>query len=170
VDASFAVDPNMRRHTGVLLSMGVRAIYRSSTKQKLNTRSSTEAELVGVNDALPQVLWTRQFLGEQGFRDTDPVIYQDNQSAILLEKHGRGSSGKRTRHIDVSYYFVKDPIVLKEVRVKYCPTGDMLAEYFTKPLQGGLIVKFHDMIMNSLSDPAWHSAMQNHRIVLKKEW
>jgi len=44
------------------LTLGGGAFYGSSTKQKLNTRSSTEAELVGVNDALPQVLWTRQFL------------------------------------------------------------------------------------------------------------
>jgi len=154
VDASFAVHPNMRSHTGVVLSFGGGAIYGSSTKQKLNTRSSTEAELVGVIDALPQVLWTRQFLIEQGFKNTDPVIFQDNQSAMLLEKHGRLSSGKRTRHIDVRYYFVKDRIASKEVRVEYCPTGDMLADYFTKPLQGGLFVKFRDMIMNSHSDPA----------------
>ena len=96
--------------------------------------------------------WTR-------FQDTDPVIYQENQSAIFLEKHGRGSIGKWSCHIDVRYYFVKDPIALKEVIVKYCPSGDMLTDYFTKPLQGGLFVKFHDMIMNSHSDPPWYSAM-----------
>ena len=75
VDASFAVHPNMRSHTGVVLTLGGGAVYGSSTKQKLNTRSSTEAELVGVNDALPQVLWTRQFLNGQGYGDTDSVIY-----------------------------------------------------------------------------------------------
>jgi len=138
----------------VVLSFGGGAIYGSSTKQKLNTRSSTEAELVGVNDALPQVLWTRQFLIEQGFRNTVPVIFQDIQSTMLLEKHGRLLSGKQTCHTDVHYYFVKDRIASKEVRVEYCPTGDMLADYFTKPFQGGLFVKFCNIIMNSHSDPA----------------
>jgi len=78
----------------VVLTLGEGAVYGSSTKQKLNTRSSTEAELVGVNDALPQVLWTRQFLNGQEYGDTDSVIYHDNQSAMLLEKHGKESSGK----------------------------------------------------------------------------
>ena len=67
------------------MSLGGGAVYGSSTKQKLNTRISTEAELVGVNDALPQVLWTRKFSNGLGYGDTDSVIYQDNQSAMLLE-------------------------------------------------------------------------------------
>ena len=48
VDASFAVYPNMRNHTGCVIMLGAGAVYASSTKQKLNTCSSTEAELVGV--------------------------------------------------------------------------------------------------------------------------
>jgi hypothetical protein len=60
VDASFAVHPNMRSHTGVVLSLGKGAVYGMSSKQKINTKSSCEAELVGV-DALPTILWTIQF-------------------------------------------------------------------------------------------------------------
>ena len=56
VDASFAVHPDMRSHTGSIMSMGKGAIYASSTRQKINTRSSTEGELVGVNDTLPQIV------------------------------------------------------------------------------------------------------------------
>jgi len=115
VDESFAVHPNMRSQTGVVLYLGGVAIYGSSTKKKLNTRSSTEADLVNVHEALLQVLWTRQFWSVQGFGDPDYVIYQDNQSAMLLEKHDRGLSGKRTRHIDVQYYFVKDHIACKDL-------------------------------------------------------
>jgi len=37
-------------------------IYGTSTRQRINTRSSMESELVGVNDAMPQILWTI-FLG-----------------------------------------------------------------------------------------------------------
>ena len=76
------------------VDFGRRGSFCSSTKQKLNTRKSTESKLVGVNDPLPQVLWARQFLNGQEYGDTDLVIYQDNQSAMLLGKHGRGSSGK----------------------------------------------------------------------------
>ena len=69
------------------------------------------------------------------------MVYQDNQSAMLLENNGRGSSSKRTRHINIRYFFVTDRIKEGEMRVEYCPTGDMVADYFTKPLQGSLFRK-----------------------------
>jgi len=61
VHAYAAVHPNMQSHTGLVLTLGGGAVYGSSTKQKLNTNSSTKAELVDVNDAFPQVLWKRHF-------------------------------------------------------------------------------------------------------------
>ena len=67
---------------------------------------------------------------------------------MLLEKNGRGSSSKRTRHINIRYFFVVDRIKQGELRVEYCPTGDMVADYFTKPLQGSLFRRMHDTIMN----------------------
>ncbi len=88
VDASFAVHPDMKSHTGGIMTIGQGAIYGTSTRQKLNTKSSTEGELVGANDMMPQILWTRYFLEGQGYGVQDSVIYQDNQSAILLEKNG----------------------------------------------------------------------------------
>jgi len=45
-DASFAVHPNLQSHMGVVLSLSGGAVYLSSAKQKLNTRNSTEKELV----------------------------------------------------------------------------------------------------------------------------
>ncbi len=57
---------------------------------------STETEAVGVDDLMPAILWTRMFLEAQGYSVTENVIFQDNQSAILLEKNRKASSGKRT--------------------------------------------------------------------------
>ena len=101
VDASFGVHPNMRSHTGATMSMGKGSVYSMSSKQKVNTRSSTEAELVGVNDAIGMALWMKMFLECQGYEINDNLIYQDNQSAILLEEHGTALSGKSTKHIDI---------------------------------------------------------------------
>ena len=107
VDASFAVHPDMKSHTGAVMTLGKGLIYGTSTRQRINTRSSTEGELVGVNDAMPQILWTRYFLEAQGYYDVkDSIIFQDNQSAILLEKNGKASSRKRTRHINIRYFFM----------------------------------------------------------------
>ena len=96
VDASFAVQPNMRSHTGGGLTMGRGFPLVSSTKQKLNTQSLMESELVGVDDMMPIVVWSHYFIMAQGYGVTQNILLQDNKSSILLEKNGRASSGKQT--------------------------------------------------------------------------
>ena len=91
-------------------------------------------------------------------------VFQDNQSAMLLEKNGKASSSRRTRHINIRYFFVTDRVAKGEVVIKYCPTKEMLADFFTKPLQGTPFRKFRDTIMNS--DPA-PSTGADHRSVLE---
>ena len=90
----------------------------------------------------------------QGYHVKDTIVYQDNQSAILLERNGTSSSGRRTRHIDIRYYFATDRIKDGELRVAYCPTEEMIADFFTKPLQGSLFRKFRSLILN-LKDDRW---------------
>jgi hypothetical protein len=67
--------------------------------KQLNTTSSTKAELVGMSDVMGLVLWTWRFLEAQGYRVSDNVVYQDNQSAMLLENHGHMSSSKQSDQI-----------------------------------------------------------------------
>jgi len=152
VDASFAVHHDMQSHTGSTMTLGKGSIYSASIRQKINTKSSTEAELVAVSDAMNMVAWVRNFLLDQGFNVSDNVMYQDNQSTILLAQNGRSSSGKRTRHIDICYFFVSDRIKQGEVRVEYCPTADMLGDFFTKPLQGATFQKMHRVVLNLSED------------------
>jgi hypothetical protein len=149
IDASFAVHPDMKSHTGNTMSFGKGSVYSTSKKQRINTKSSTEAELVGVDDSMPLVVWTRNFLIGQGYDISDNVVFQDNQSAMLLEKNGRASSGRRTRHINIRYFFVTDRVKSGEVRIEYCPTAEMVADFFTKPLQGSLFRKLRGIILNS---------------------
>ncbi len=88
VDALFAVHPNMQGHTGGSLTMGRGFPISTSTKQRLNTRSSTESELVGVDDMMPIIIWTRHFLLSQGYGIIENLLLQDNRSSILLERNG----------------------------------------------------------------------------------
>jgi hypothetical protein len=163
VDASFAVHADMKGHTGATMSMGSGSWYSSSSTQKLTARSSTEAELVGVHDVLPKIMWTVYFLQGQGIAP-EAILFQDNKSSILLEKNGRASSSKRTRHIQIRYFFVKEQSDNGVVRIEYCPTKEMWADYFTKPLNGALFYSQRDVIMNIDPSSPYHSS---HRSVLR---
>jgi len=83
----------------------------------------------------------------QGYEVHDNVLYQDNKSAILLEKNGKASSTKRTKHINIRYFFITDRIASGQLRIEWCPTLEMIGDYMTKPLQGALFRKFRDLIM-----------------------
>ena len=131
--------------------MGRGAVSTHSIKQKINTRSSTEAELVAVDDMAGLILWTTSFLKGHGYTNDSTIVYQDNKSAILLEKNGVWSCGKRSKHISVRYFFIKDRVDKGELSIDWCSASEMVADYFTKPLQGRLFFKFRQLIMNTSS-------------------
>jgi hypothetical protein len=144
-DASFAVHPDMKSHTGITMSLGKGSPFSSSISQKLNTKSSNEAELIGVDDGMPLVIWrTRNFMVEQGYNVKDNVVYEDNQSAILLERNGRASSGRRTRHVNIRYFFVTDRVKNGELRIEYFVVLGTCGDFFTKPLQGSAFKRQKD--------------------------
>ena len=121
-----------------------------TTKHKLNTRSSTESELVAFDNLIQQILWARLFMKAQGFKVKDNILYQDNKSAMLLEQNGQSSSSKRTKHINIWYYYVADRVPKGDVRVVWCPTDRMIANYLTKPLQGKVFVHFSNLLMGAV--------------------
>jgi hypothetical protein len=148
IDAAFAVHKDMRSHTGSAMRIGTGGMFAwRSVKQKLTTKSSTEAELVGASDEAGDGIETREFLQAQGHPQKPVIIYQDNQSALALFKRGRGSAN-RTRHINIRYFWLKDRAELKEVRFKYLATESMVADVLTKPLQGGLFARMSAALMH----------------------
>ena len=68
-------------------------------------------------------------------------------SSIILENNGKSSSSKRTKHINIRYLYINDRVAKGEVSIVWCPTGDMIADYMTKPLQGAMLRRFRDQIM-----------------------
>jgi hypothetical protein len=97
VDAAFAVHPNMQGQSGGGLSLGRGFPIMSLTKQKLNTQSSTES----ADDFMQSICWTQYFMEAQGYQVQDTILFQDNKSAILLEKNGKALSSKRTKHVNI---------------------------------------------------------------------
>ena len=133
-----------------------------SLKQKINTKSSTEAELVGVDDAMNFIEWIQLFVGQQlksinpdsilNKIGSDVVIQQDNTSTIQLENNGQASSTKRTRHINIRYFYVTSKIKEGSIRVIYHPTKEMVSDYLTKPLQGSLFRTHRNSLMGHDED------------------
>ena len=98
--------------------MGQGAIISQSLKQKINTSSSTEAEIVAVDDLMDKIIWTKLFVEAQGYEVQENVLYQDNQSAIRLENNGKISSGRRTRAMNIRYFFVTDQVEKENIDLK----------------------------------------------------
>ena len=140
-DGSHSTHANLHGHMGRCMSLGQGMIVTSSLKQKLNTRSSTETKLVAINNTLPLLLWANNFLQSQKYDLKETILYQDNQSAILLERNGHLSSSHQTRHLNAQYFFITNCITKGDLDVRYCPTEEMVADFFTKPLQGNMFIK-----------------------------
>ncbi len=64
-----------------------------------------------------------------------------------MEVNGRNSCTGNSRHVDIRYFFVHDRVKNGEIKVVYCPTEIMLADFFTKPLQGSVFKRFRNSIM-----------------------
>ena len=151
-DASFATHPDgMKSHSGILLSIGRGPVLVKSSKQKLVTKSSTEAELVALSDATSLSIHELQFLKAQGI-ELVANLMQDNTSTIKLAENGRSNSD-RTSHIKIRYFFRKQFLDDREMKISYCPTMHMVADILTKPLQGEQFEILRDMLLGYTEYP-----------------
>ena len=132
----------MKSHTGGVITFGRGGIACKSAKQKLVTKSSSEAELVGASEYLPSTIWVQYFLQAQGFPHHTSYFEQDNQSAIRLKWNRHASASQRSRHINIRYFFITDRLDTDNITLRYCQTEHMLADFLSKPLQGSLFRKF----------------------------
>ena len=159
VDASYGTHPDGKSHTGRVVSLGRGAAVASvSTKQKIVTKSSTESELVGLSDSVSDGISAAEFLRSLGYEVKPVVFNQDNMSTIRLAENG-ASASRRTRHINVRYFFIKERIDSGEVKVSYLPTREMLADLLTKPVQGKLFAKLRDRLLGLVDDASSECAL-----------
>ena len=147
IDSSHAVHVDMRGHTGGAMTMGTGIIHGKGSKQKMNSRSSTETEVIGNSEYLPYPIWFEYFMEAQGRKIKSHLLWQDNEGAERFAKNGRISCTSNSRHISIKYFWVTDRVKQGKIEVKHCPTEKMLADFFTKALQGKLFHKFRAIIM-----------------------
>ena len=100
-----------------------------------------------MDDKISKIVWIKYFLEHQGFKPIPNILHQYNQSTIKLQENRKESSGKRTHHFNIKYFYITDLIRQKEVEVKHCLSNYMLADYMTKPLTGEKFVRNINIIM-----------------------
>ncbi len=139
MDASFGNHQDGKSHSGYVTFMGKACIGWSSSKQKIVSKDSTEAELVALSDYVSRPLIFNEFLTMQGVQA--PIkLFQDNRSTISLVQDGGGKP--RTKHLRVRQFRVKEICDVHDISIIYCPTHAMIADVFTKPLQGNVFFDF----------------------------
>ena len=140
IDASFGVHSDGTSRTGMVIMLAGAAIACWSSKQKLVTKSSTEAEVVALSDGLTNALWMREMVLAQGYKLAPTRIYEDNEGVLKIMKSGR-SPKHRTRHLNIRHFFARDRVQTGDIELVYKPTGEMIADMMTKPVTGRLFNK-----------------------------
>ena len=105
IDEAYAVHSNMRSHTGGGISMGHGVLYENESVQRLNTKSSTWVELVGVSKYLPYNLRLMIFWHGQGYGIVSNILYQEKQITIRMDKIKMNFCTKKTQNKSISDIF-----------------------------------------------------------------
>jgi hypothetical protein len=150
VDGSHNTHWDCKGHGGAMFTMGKGATSSYLRKVKLNTKSSTETELVVSDMYMPEMLWLLHFIEAQGYDVECIGLYQDNISTQMLIRNGRFSSGRKTKHVKAKFFFIKDRVDEGEIKVIDCPAEEMWADILTKPLQGLAFRTMRAVLMNCL--------------------
>ena len=149
VDAAYGIHAkDGKSHTGAFIVFGrAGPIYVTSVKQSIVTKSSTEAELVAVSDVASEVISLRNYVIAQGQPGPPAVIYQDNSASMSLIDNGAPCS-KRSRHIDIRYFWISDKVKDGNITIVRRPTETMWANVLTKPVQGAQFDRERDGLTN----------------------
>ena len=138
IDAAFGCHEDGKSHTGVVITLAGMMVASMSSKQKIVSKDSTEAELAGLSDKVLSVVQCYEFLCGQGYDNGPPTVYQDNTSCIHLVTQDGGSF--RTKYFKVRRARIREMCDAGEILLVYLETRRMLADILTKPLQGGLFL------------------------------
>ena len=133
-DADWENDTTSRHSvTGYVLTLQNAAVCWKSRLQKTVALSTAEAEYMAMAEAIQEVAWFKNLIGELIPNETEPtLVYCDNKSAICLS--GSEAIKQRTKHIDIKFHFIKDKVANQEIIVKHLPTNEMVADFLTKPV------------------------------------
>ncbi|RDY12355.1 Copia protein, partial [Mucuna pruriens] len=97
----------------------------SSTKELVVALSSCEFEYIAASEIACQAMWLDALLGE--------LFEEDNKSVIDLARHP--ASHRRSKHIETRFYFLREQVSSKKLKIEHCRTEIQFANIFTKALK-----------------------------------
>ena len=130
-DSDLAGGDQSKSTTGVSIQVKNVSVVSKSRIQRMTAKSSTEAELIALVDAVEECVWAKYLLLDFGVNIT-PTIYCDNQPAIDTIKNQKLVKGNK--HIARRYHFVKGYYEEGIINIEYVPTSDNIADLYTKAL------------------------------------
>jgi hypothetical protein len=150
VDASHGSHTSAHSQTGIIITLGdtpQAVILAKSNKQKNITRSSTESEIVAIEEAAHITLGLKNFLNHIGYPQPANILYNDNKSAIFTAHQPTGMRGK-LGHIHHKERLMYEHISTHKLSLTYKPTENLTADMLTKALDGPTFRKHRNAIMN----------------------
>jgi hypothetical protein len=144
-DADYAGDIESRRSTsGVICQYMGGPITWLSQRQKCVALSTTEAEFIAANEAAKELTWLSRLLHEITVLTEIPLLRVDNLSALKLVKNP--IFHKRSKHIDVRYFFIRDKIEDGTLVIEHVASEEQIADIFTKPLAKDRFQKLRSLL------------------------
>jgi hypothetical protein len=149
VDADWGGCKDTRRSTSAYVFKLVGATISWSTKRQATVAtSSAEAELQAASWATKEAIWLARLLTSMGVPQPSPVVlYEDNQSCIALSKDA--VQHKRTKHVDIQHFFVRECVERRLVKLYYVPTEHQLADMLTKPVGRERLLQLRPQVMGA---------------------
>ena len=140
-DADFGGCTTTRRSTsGVVILYAGGAISWLSQKQVVVATSTTESEIVAATEATKEIVWLKRLFSDVIKLRQTPILQVDNSAAVKLAQNPEFH--RRTKHIDLKYFFVREKVVDRSIEIKQISTECQVADVMTKPLDR---VRFNNM-------------------------
>ena len=131
-DSDWAGDINDRKSTsGYVFLVNGTAVSWKSQKQQSVALSTAEAEYMALSSAAQEAIWMMRLIGElEGCQIDSMTILEDNQACISMTQNPQHHG--QAKHIAIRFHFVRDLVAKGVVKLQYCKSEDMIADFLTK--------------------------------------